>query len=66
MLHRDQDFDEDQLADAAREYILLHLRKETDTVCYVPYKDVPSGEVKHVKFVKILNQWVYADNSQFS
>lgn len=66
MLHRDEDFEEWELAEAAKEYIPMYLRKPDDKVCYVPYKDVPSGEVKHVKFVFINDQWVYADNSQFS
>lgn len=67
MLHRDQDFEEWQLAYAAREYIPLYLKRESDKVCYVPYRDVPTNSIKHVKFVYEESVgWVYADNSQFS
>jgi peptidase E len=66
MLHRDLDFDEDALAYKARDYISMFLRKESDQVCYVPYKDVPSGQTKYVKFVKVLATWVYVGNSQFA
>jgi hypothetical protein len=66
MLHRDEDFQEWQLAEAAKEYIPLYLRNPEDRVCYVEYRDVPTNSIKHVKFVYLNDQWVYADNSQFS
>lgn len=66
MLHRDESFEEWQLAEAALQYIPLYLRKKDDKICYVPYKDVPTNSIKHVKFVYVNEQWVYADNSQFS
>jgi hypothetical protein len=51
MLHRDGDFEEWQLAEIAKGYIPLYLRNPDDKVCYVEYKDVPSGKIKHIKFV---------------
>lgn len=66
MLHRDRDFEEADLVYKARDYICLHLRKENDEVVYVPYKDEPSGQIKHIKFVKVLSQWCYVGNSQFA
>jgi hypothetical protein len=65
MLHRDGDFEQWELADAARSYIEIFLKKPDDKICYVPYKDVPSGKVKHIKFVYEESLgWVYVDNSQ--
>lgn len=67
MLHRDEDFEEWQLAELARDYIPMYLRKPDDKVCYVEYKDVPTNSIKHVKFVyEEAVGWVYVDNSQHS
>lgn len=66
MLHRSGDFSEEQLAEVAKSYIPIFLRHENDGVCYVPYYDDDDKKEKAVKFVKVLGQWVYADNSQFS
>jgi hypothetical protein len=65
MLHWDGDFEEWQLAELAQSYIKLYLKRPGDQVCYVPYKDVPSSSVKHIKFVyEEAIGWVYVDNSQ--
>lgn len=67
MLHRDEGFEEWELAEAARDYIHMHLNKPDDKICFVPYRDVPSGLVKHIKFAyEPATGWVYVDNSQFS
>lgn len=65
MLHRLGDFEEWQLAEAGKEYIVFYVKKG-NTVCYVPYIDDPSGEMKFIKYVFLNNQWIYVDNSQFS
>jgi hypothetical protein len=65
MLHRDGDFEEWQLAEMARNYIPLYLKKKDDKVCFVEYRDVPSGKNKFIKFVyEEAIGWVYVDNSQ--
>jgi hypothetical protein len=65
MLHRDGDFEEWQLARVAKSYIPVYLKNEGDKVCYVPYKDVPSGKVKYIKYIyEDAAGWIYADNSQ--
>lgn len=67
MLHRDEDFEEWELAEIAKDYIQLHLRNPDDKICFVPYKDIPSGQTKHVKFVyEEATGWMYVDNSQHS
>lgn len=63
MLHRDGTFDEWQLAEAARKYIPIYV-KDHDTTCLVPYKDLPTGEIKFVQFEYLNQQWVYVDNDQ--
>jgi len=63
MLHRDGDFEEWQLAEAARYYIPLYARSVTTTV-FIPYKDVPSGKICYIKFEWLNEQWVYVDNNQ--
>jgi hypothetical protein len=65
MLHRAGDFEEWQLAEVARKYIPLYLKKG-DGVCYVPYIDDPTGEKKFIKYAWLNEQWVYVDNSQGS
>jgi hypothetical protein len=66
MLYREGDFEEWKLAEAAQKYIPDYLKNEDDTVCYVPYKDVPTRTVKYIKFALLNGQWVYVDNSQGS
>lgn len=62
MLQRLGDFEEWELADAARKYIDLYKK---GSVCYVPYKDVPSGKKKFIKFVyEESTGWLYVDNDQ--
>lgn len=65
MIHRAGDFEEWQLADYVLKSGLVQLYAKGE-VSYVPYKDLPSGEVKHVKFAWLNDQWVYVDNSQNS
>jgi hypothetical protein len=65
MLHRSGDFEEWQLAEVAKRDIPFYLKKG-NTVCYVPYIDDPTGEKKFIKYVWLNEQWIYADNSQFS
>jgi hypothetical protein len=57
-------FDEWEVAEAAQEYIKWYLKKNDDTVCYVPYMDGNVGEKKFIKFALLNGQWVYIDNSQ--
>lgn len=65
MLHRDEDFEEYQLAYHAKEYIDLFLRKPDDKIVYVPYRDVPTNSIKYVKFVyEEATGWIYVGNSQ--
>jgi hypothetical protein len=60
------EFEEWELAERAKDYIELYA-KPGDTVCYIPYRDVPTQSEKHVKFVYVeAVGWVYADNSQDS
>jgi hypothetical protein len=67
MLYRDNDFEEWQLAEKARAYIPLYLKRKDDRVCYVDYKDVPTGTIKQIKFVyEEATGWMYVDNSQHS
>lgn len=66
MLHRSGDFSERELAQVAKSYIPLFLRKAEDEICFVPYYDDDDRKEKSVKFVKVLSQWVYTENSQFS
>lgn len=67
MLTRAGDFEEWQLAEQikAGPYIRIYAR---GNVAYVPYFDLPSGEKKFVKFIKLglgeKDVWVYVDNSQ--
>ncbi|OLY92500.1 hypothetical protein SAMN05444008_102380 [Cnuella takakiae] len=61
MLQRAGDFDEWELAEAARKYIPIYKKGE---VCKVPYKDLPTGKVKHVEFYLVDGQWLYVDNDQ--
>lgn len=57
-------FDEESLAEAAREYIPIYLKRKDDQMCYVPYRDGNTGTIKHIKFAKLNDQWIYIDNSQ--
>lgn len=67
MIKRNGEWEEEQLAKFVQDrgYIDLYARKG-DRVVYVPYKDLPTKTVKHIKFVYLNNQWIYVDNSQFS
>jgi hypothetical protein len=64
MLHRDGFFEEWQLTEVARKDIPFYLKNPDDKVVYVPYKDIPSGEKKYIKYTWLNEQWVYVDNSQ--
>lgn len=64
MLHRDGSFEEWQLAEVARKDIPFYLKNPDDKVVYVPYKDIPSGEKKYIKYGLVDGKWLYMDNSQ--
>lgn len=66
MLHFSGPFKEFELARHLHKYIPLFLKKEDDAVCYVPYMDDNQQKKRHVKFVLLTGEWVYADNSQES
>ena len=52
--------DELKLRKEAKESIKIYAKPE-DTICYIPYLDVPLAQIKYVKFVLVHNKWVVAE-----
>jgi len=56
-----QEFNEEELRDAAKEYIPLYGRK-IKGVCTVPFKDMEQGgKVFYLKFQWMAGNWVFLD-----
>ena len=60
MLTRDGSFDEEELADAAKNYLPLYGKAEREE-CRVPYKEASTGAVNYIVFIWLAGQWVFVD-----